>query len=116
MTNEEFLQAYTDEVYHARDPEAPARYIADPCLRHEAGELITMSIGENQERIGGFLAKYATAVFTNKVTVSAGEYVTSCYEADLGAGQVISGIEVFRIVNGKITETWNAHPVQGAWG
>ena len=116
MTNEEFLQTYTDDVYHSRDPEAPARYIADPCLRHEAGKLLTMSIIDNQARITSFLTRFPTARFRNKVTVSGGENITSCYEAELGDGQVISGIEVFRIVDGRITETWNAHPVPGAWG
>jgi hypothetical protein len=116
MTNEEFLQAYADDVYHSRDPEAPARFIADPCLRHEAGELITMSLTDNRARIAGFLERHPTAGFRNRITVSDGEFITSCYEADLGGGQVISGIEVFRIVDGRITETWNSHPLPGAWG
>ncbi len=116
MTNEEFLQAYTEAVYDARDPEAAGRFIADPCLRHEAGSLITMSLDDNKARIAGFLTRFPNARFRNKVTVSEGQFVSSCYEADLGDEQVISGIEVFRIVDAKITETWNAHPVPGAWG
>lgn len=116
MTNEEFLQAYTNDVYHARDPEAPARSIADPCLRHEAGELQTMSLEANNARIAGFLARFPKATFTNKVIVSEGEFLTTVYEADLGDGSSISGIEVFRIVGGKITETWNSHPTPGRWG
>lgn len=116
MTNEEFLQAYTDEVYHSRDPEAPRRFIADPCLRHETGELITMSITENMERIARFLARFPAARFRNRLTVSEGEFITSCYEADLGDNQTMAGIEVFRIIDGRITETWNSHPAAGAWG
>jgi hypothetical protein len=115
MTND-FLQSYTDDVYHQRDPSAPARYIADPCLRHEAGELITMSLAHNEARIAAFLAKHAVVRFRNRLVTTEGEYITSCYEGDLGNGNVMSGIEVFRVVDGKITETWNASPASGAWG
>jgi hypothetical protein len=31
-------------------------------------------------------------------------------------GQVLSAIEVFKVIVGKITETWNTKPAAGAWG
>lgn len=30
--------------------------------------------------------------------------------------QTLSGIEIFRVVDGKITETWNSSIQAGAWG
>jgi predicted SnoaL-like aldol condensation-catalyzing enzyme len=116
MMNEDFIQRYTNDVYHARDPEAPARFIADPCLRHEAGELVTLSLADNKIRIAEFLDKQPGATFVLKLVAGAGEYVTACYEAHLGGDQTISGIEVFRVVEDKIVETWNSVPVAGAWG
>lgn len=112
----DFFQRYTDEVYTARDAEAARRFIADPCLRHESGELITMALDDNVARIEGYFQKFADLHFTNKLLVHDGEYVTTCFDMDLGGGQVLSGIEVLRVVDGKIAETWNSHPAAGAWG
>ncbi len=112
----EFFQRYTDDVYTARDAEAARRFIADPCLRHEAGELITMALDDNVARIQGYFDRIPTLAFTNKVLAHDGEYVTTCFDMDMGGGQVMSGIEVLRVVDGKIVETWNAPPAAGAWG
>lgn len=112
----DFLNRYTSEVYDARDAEAARRFIADPCIRHESGERIVMSIEENVARIASFLAEYPNATFANAKVVADGENVVTCYNLDFGNGTVVSAIEVFRIVDGKITETWNTHPATGAWG
>lgn len=115
----DFLQRYTDDVYTARDPEAAARYIADPCLRHEHGHLVTMSLAENVARVRAFLDSAPAATFTTRVVVQDGEFVTGCYDVTIGEGpdaQVLSGIEVFRVVDGKIAETWNSTVQPGAWG
>lgn len=112
----EFFQRYTDVVYTARDAEAARQFIADPCLRHESGELITMALDDNVARIAGYFDRFPTLHFTNRLLAHDGEYVTTCYDMDMGDGQVVSGMEVLRVVDGRITETWNSHPAAGAWG
>jgi predicted SnoaL-like aldol condensation-catalyzing enzyme len=115
----DFLQRYTDEVYLARDPDAAARFIADPCLRHEQGHLVTMSLADNIARIRGFLDSAPDIAFANRVVVADDERLVSCYDITIGTGdtaQVVSGIEVFRVVDGLITETWNTAAQPGAWG
>jgi hypothetical protein len=115
----DFLQRYTEDVYLARDPEAAARYIADPCLRHEHGHLVTMPLADNIERIRGFLASSPHLAFDNRVVVTDDQHVVSCFDITIGDGteaRVVSGIEVFRIVDGLITETWNSSVQPGAWG
>ncbi len=115
----DFLQRYTEDVYLARAPEAAARYIADPCLRHEHGHLVTMSIADNMARIRAFLESAPEVAFANRVVVQDGEFVTSCFDITFGTGaaaQVVSGIEVFRVVDGMIVETWNSTVQPGAWG
>ena len=119
MNLTEFLQQYTDDVYLARDPEAARQYIADPCLRHEHGHLVTMSIDENVARVRDFLARATTMQFDNVVLVDDGVHVASAYNITFGGGdslQTVSGIEIFRVVDGKITETWNSAIQPGAWG
>lgn len=112
----DFLDRYTNEVYLARNPEAARQFIADPCLRHEHGELVTMSIEENIERIASFLAQFPKIDFANRHVVADAENVVSCFDLTLGEGTVVSAVEVFKIVDGKITETWNTKPAPGAWG
>jgi len=115
----DFLQRYTDDVYIARNPEAARTYIADPCLRHEHGHLVTMSIEENVARVRDFLARAKTLTFDNVVVVQDDSHVASAYNITFGDGetlQTVSGVEIFRVVNGKITETWNSAIQSGAWG
>lgn len=119
MSLTDFLQRYTDDVYMARDPEAARKYIADPCLRHEHGHLVTMSIDENVARVRDFLARATTMRFDNVVMVQDDTHVASAYDITFGNGdalQTVSGIEIFRVVDGKITETWNSSIQAGAWG
>ena len=61
MDLRDFLNRYTDDVYHARRAEAARRFIADPCLRHESGELLSLSLEDNVKRISSFLAQYPAA-------------------------------------------------------
>lgn len=111
-----FLDRYTDDVYHSADPEAARRYIADPCYRHEHGDLVVLPLDENIERIRSFIDSAPGARFTNRLVVAGdGGLVKSCFEVAIG-DQVLSGIEVFRVVDGRITETWNATIQPGAWG
>ena len=57
MDLQRFIQEYTDDVYHAANPEAAGRYIADPCIRHEHGHRVVLTLAENKARIAGFLAQ-----------------------------------------------------------
>ena len=114
-----FLQEYTDAVYHESNPEAAARFIADPCIRHEHGRRVVLSLAENKKRIAGFLAQAESVAFTNSVVLAEGQFLASAYEFSFGppnARTSMSGIEIFRIEDGKITETWNAAAGEGPWG
>jgi hypothetical protein len=111
-----FLERYTDEVYGARDPDAARRFVADPCLRHEAGELVELPLSDNVERIAAFLVRFPDATFTNRVVTVDGEYVTAAYEFTTGDGAALAGIEIFRVRSGLIIETWNAVAGPGRWG
>ena len=116
MDLRDFLNRYTDDVYHARRAEAARRFIADPCLRHESGELLSLSLEDNVKRISSFLAQYPAATFVNRHVLVDGAHITTCYDINLGEGVTISGMEIFRVVDDLIVETWNAKPGQGAWG
>jgi predicted SnoaL-like aldol condensation-catalyzing enzyme len=111
-----FLDDYINEIYVARDAQAARRFIADPCLRHEHGELLIMSMEQNIERITAFLHKHPDLTFVNRCVIADDAHVVTCYDATLENGRTISGVEVFKVVDGKVTETWNGMPGTGAWG
>jgi predicted SnoaL-like aldol condensation-catalyzing enzyme len=114
-----FIQEYTDAVYHARNPEAATRYIADPCIRHDHGHQQVMSLAENKKRIAEFLASTSNPRFSYIAAVAAGELYAAAYQFTVGADdteQTFSGIEIFRVQDGKITETWNSAAGRGPWG
>ena len=120
MDLRQFIQQYTDDVYHAGDPAAAARFIADPCIRHEHGHRVVMPLAENQVRIAGFLAQCANPRFSYVAELADGNLYSAAYECEFtasdGARQTFSSIEIFKIEGGKITETWNPSGGQGAWG
>jgi predicted SnoaL-like aldol condensation-catalyzing enzyme len=114
-----FLDDYIEAIYHAGDPDAAERFIADPCIRHEHGHQVVLSLAENKQRIADFLAQTSGAVFGNRVVLSEGEFLATAYEFSFGEGdaqKTLSGMEIFRIEDGKITETWNATGGEGPWG
>lgn len=114
-----FLEEYTDAVYHAADAEAAGRFIADPCIRHEHGHQVVMTLAENKARIAGFIAQAGVPAFTNRIVLAEGSLVASAYEFTFGPADnrtTLSGLEIFKVEDGKITETWNAAAGQGPWG
>ena len=114
-----FIQDYTDAVYHARDAEAAARFIADPCIRHEHGDQVVMSLAENKARIAAFLTQANNVRFDFATALAEGELYASAYQfsyvAD-GKKSTMSAIEIFRVSDGKIVETWNTAAGEGPWG
>ena len=114
-----FIKEYTDAVYHARDAEAASRYIADPCIRHEHGHRVVMSLEENKRRIGGFLAEATDVRFDYAISAAEGDLYATAYEFSFvvdGRRHERSGIEIFRVREGKIVETWNSAAGEGLWG
>jgi hypothetical protein len=114
-----FIQQYTDAVYHERNPEAADRFIADPCIRHEHGHQIVMSLAENKARIAAALAAASDLRFEYAAEVANGEFYAAAYQFTMttnGNAVTRSGLEIFRIRDGLIVETWNSLTGEGPWG
>jgi predicted SnoaL-like aldol condensation-catalyzing enzyme len=114
-----FIQEYTEAVYHARDPAATARFIADPCIRHEHGHRVVMSLADNTARIAEFLERASSVRFEYAVALAEGDLYSTAYQVRFvsdGQEQTLSGMEIFRVQHAKIVETWNSAPGAGPWG
>ena len=96
--------------------------VAEPCLRHHPGHLDVVTVAENVERVrAGREVRFPGVVFENVVLAADGEFVTSVYTMrwrapdDADRERDAAGIEVFRVVEGRIAETWNVDPGRGPW-
>ncbi|MBK8561524.1 nuclear transport factor 2 family protein [Candidatus Amarobacter glycogenicus] len=70
-----------------------------------------MSLAENTARIAGFLASVRNPRFEYIAALAEGNLYASAYQFSFeqdGREQTLSGIEIFKVEGGKITETWNS--------
>jgi predicted SnoaL-like aldol condensation-catalyzing enzyme len=109
------VNAYFEQVYTRRDADAVRIFVADPCLRHEHGELVTKTLDANVARVAALLDQAPDLRFDTPALFGDGEYVTAVFNLRTG-GRTLSGIEVFRVQGGRITETWNSAVQPAAWG
>jgi len=117
------------EVWNLGRLEWISELVADPCVRHHPGRVETVTTAENVERVRSGRQQFPGVAFENVVLAADGGYVTSVYTMRWDAAssgdtprppgdagrQEAAGIEVFRIVDGCITETWNVEPGPGPW-
>ena len=124
------IERWTEVWNHGRLEWIP-ELVADPSLRHHPGRVETVTVVENVERVRSGRQRFPGVAFENVVLAADGEYVTSVYTmrwdaaysgdtpgppAGAAAGrQEAAGIEVFRVVDSCITETWNVEPGPGPW-
>ena len=69
--------------------------------------------------MSAFFETYSVLSFQILHTIVQGELVSLTYTmtfGPVGSTEVISGIEIFRIVDGRITEVWNPPYGKGLWG
>ena len=88
--------------------------VADPCLRHHPGSAEKFTVVDNVERVRAGRKQFPGVAFENVVLTADGEYVTSVFTMRWNEGEA-AGIEVFRVEDGCITETWTAELAPGPW-
>jgi hypothetical protein len=121
LTPAELVDLYTEELYHRRNLDAINELVADPMVRHESdGQRLVLTSEQTRERIAAFHQQFRSMRFSTRLAVQDASTVATAYEADLvdhdGNVHTISGIEIFTISRGKITEVWNGPAGDGAWG
>ncbi|MFT7244303.1 MAG: hypothetical protein ACI82A_001655 [Candidatus Azotimanducaceae bacterium] len=114
------LHRYEHELYDARDLNMVEELLSDPMYRHDAGGKVTeMSNADCRERIGGFFHEYKQLTFRTVNLIVEGPLASWAYEltgiSSDGTRTVLSSIEHFEIINGKITRVWNAEYTPGPW-
>lgn len=109
------VRRYLDEIYHDGQVEVVREICADPMLRHDPGKTTPMSHDAQVARIQADLPQWQPW-FTAEVLAGDGEYAVLVWSASgRTAERIMSGIEVFRVRDGRITDVWNAPYATEAW-
>ena len=100
----------------------PARLLlGDSVIRHDVGESTTLTHQQAVARIVDHWAMFETIRFDLNLVVAGddGEHVAIVYQSPMtlkdGSEMTISSMEIFRVVEGRITEVWNCGYKQGVW-
>ncbi len=111
------IERYTD-AYNQCDSATIAACLPAVQRRIGVGVSADMTREQNMARVVAVLER--RPAFVNHLLTVQGEYVTAAWTAsfdapDSGAREEMSSIEVFRVVDGVITEVWNAPIGPGGW-
>ncbi len=113
------VRRYLDVLYNERRLDLIPALIADPTWRHKAGEVQSLTITETIERLQATLdlcpvLHFDSVVLHDDATMVTVNWNGSSTQRD-GRSFEYCGIEVFRVVDGKIVEIWNSRETGGHW-
>ncbi|BBY29101.1 nuclear transport factor 2 family protein [Mycolicibacterium sediminis] len=117
----EVVEAYNLVVWNQRDVALAEELMGDTVIRHDVGSVHTLSHDEAVARIVNHLQMFESIRFDLRLVVAGddGEHVAIVYESPMtledGTETTIGSMEVFRVVDGRITEVWNCGYKQGVW-
>lgn len=110
---------YLDVLYNQRRLDLIPELIADPTWRHKAGEVRKLTMDETVERLEATLDLCPELHFDVALLHEGGDLVTVAWNGRStqrdGQSYTYCGIEIFRVVDGKITEIWNSRETSGHW-
>lgn len=120
-TAREVVELYNLVVWNQRDLALAEELMGDKVIRHDVGEAQTLTHDQAVARIVDHWAMFSTVRFDLKLIVAGddGEHVTIVYESPMtftdGNSMTVSSMEIFRVIDGRITEVWNCGYKQGVW-
>jgi predicted SnoaL-like aldol condensation-catalyzing enzyme len=117
----EVVELYNLVVWNERDFALADELMGDSVIRHDVGEAHTLTHEQAVERIVDTWDVFDKLRFDLNIVVAGddGEHVAIVYESPMttkdGTETTISSMEIFRVVDGRITEVWNCGYKQGVW-
>jgi len=120
-TAREVVELYNLVVWNERNLDLARELFADNVIRHEVGESQTLSHAQAVQRVADVWQLFESLRFDLNIVIDGddGEHVAIVYDSTMtttdGTQTNVASIEVFRVVDGKITEVWNCGYQQGVW-
>ena len=120
-TAREVVELYNLVVWNERDFALAEEVMGDTVIRHEVGEALTLTHRQAVQRIVEHWEMFDKLRFDLNVVVAGddGEHAAIVYQSTMtakdGSRIDIGSLEIFRVVDGRITEVWNCGHKQGVW-
>ena len=120
-TAREVVELYNLVVWNQRDFALAEELMGDKVIRHQVGQAVTLTRRQAVQRIVEHWEMFDKLRFDLNVVVAGddGEHVAIVYQSPMelkdGTKTSISSMEIFRVVDGRITEVWNCGYKQGVW-
>jgi len=117
----EVVELYNLVVWNERDFDLAEELMGDTVIRHEVGAATTLTHTQAVARIVDHWEMFSTIRFDLNLVVAGddGEHVAIVYQSPMelkdGTTTDIGSMEIFRVVDGRITEVWNCGYKQGIW-
>ncbi len=120
-TAREVVELYNLVVWNDRDIALAEELLGDSVIRHEVGDAVVLSHAEAVQRVVDHLEMFDEIRFDLNLVVAGddGEHVAIVYQSPMtlkgGTRVDVGSMEIFRVVDGRITEVWNCGYKQGVW-
>jgi len=120
-TAREVVELYNLVVRNKKDFALADELIGETIIRHEVGEAHTLTHDQAVKRIVDMWEVSEELRFDLNLVVAGddGEHVAIVYESPIrlkdGTETTVGSMEIFRVVDGRITEVWNCGYKQGVW-
>jgi len=120
-TAREVVELYNLVVWNTRDFGLADELMGDTVIRHQVGEVHTLTHEQAVARVMDHCAMFDEIRFDLNLVVAGddGEHVAIVYQSPMklkdGSELTIGSMEIFRVVDGRITEVWNCGYKQGDW-
>ncbi|RZT19325.1 SnoaL-like protein [Mycobacterium sp. BK558] len=120
-TARDVVEQYNLVVWNQRDVALAGELLGETVIRHEVGEAVTLTHDQAVARVVDHLGMFETIRFDLHLVVAGddGEHVAVVYQSPMrltdGTETIIGSMEIFRVVDGRITEVWNCGYKQGVW-
>jgi predicted SnoaL-like aldol condensation-catalyzing enzyme len=117
----EVVELYNLVVWNERDFALAEELMGETVIRHEVGEAQTLTHEQAVQRIVDNWAMFDKLRFDLRLVVAGddGEHVAIVYQSPMelkdGTKTDVGSMEIFRVVDGRITEVWNCGYKQGIW-
>jgi predicted SnoaL-like aldol condensation-catalyzing enzyme len=124
-TARQVVELYNLVVWNQRDLTLAEELFADTVIRHEVGNAHTLTREQAVSRVSDVWEMFDELRFDLRIVVAGddGQHVAIVYDSSMitkdgteaNTEIRIASIEVFRVVDGKITDVWNCGYQQGVW-
>ncbi|HEY0521164.1 MAG TPA: ester cyclase [Ilumatobacteraceae bacterium] len=117
----EVVELYNLVVWNKRDFDLADELMGETVIRHEVGEATTLTHEQAVQRIVDNWTMFSTIRFDLNLVVTGddGEHVAIVYQSPMelkdGTKTDVGSMEIFRVVEGRITEVWNCGYKQRVW-